>query len=356
MPVPKEILAVERPTKTVVYVTSAGNYGVKKRVGCRYVNGRNVLVNGPTVDHIIGGKYVPMKRLTSDAANLKDWANVVYCDSLFRDIIDELCLQYDRSDAIRIYVISVLRVCYPGIRDRELKDRYEESFLSESYPGVALSKNTVSEFLERLGKNVSRIVSFMRKRAESVSMGHNLIVDGTLKSDESSVNSLSDFSRKARTKGSRDISVIYAFDFKKKEPVCSQCYPGNMLDVTAYSDFVEKCGIKKGIIVADKGFPSSSAAKSFQENPQLHYLNPVKRNSKLAERHSMYEYEGVLKAHDGILYKKFSVEGGRKFLYSFRDQRRAAKEEADFIRHSAGGTYRLHSKHDCATGNNDTHR
>lgn len=67
MPVPKEILAVERPTNTVVYVTSAGNYGVKKRVGCRYVNGRNVPVNGPTVDHIIGGKYVPMKRLASDA-------------------------------------------------------------------------------------------------------------------------------------------------------------------------------------------------------------------------------------------------------------------------------------------------
>lgn len=42
MSVPKEILAVERPTNTVVYVTSAGNYGVKKRVGCRYVNGRNV--------------------------------------------------------------------------------------------------------------------------------------------------------------------------------------------------------------------------------------------------------------------------------------------------------------------------
>lgn len=337
MPIPKEILAVERPSNTVVqaYGKNKDRYAVKQRIGCRRVGGRNIPVNGPTIGHIVDGAYVPMKRLTSDAAELKDWANVVYCDSLFRDIIDELCLQYDRSDAIRIYVISVLRVCYPGIRDRELKDRYEESFLSESYPGVALSRNTVSEFLERLGKNVSRIVSFMRKRAESVSMDHHLIVDGTLKSDESSVNSLSDFSRKARTKGSRDISVIYAFDLEKKEPVCSQCYPGNMLDVTAYSDFVEKCGIKKGIIVADKGFPSSSAAKSFQENPQLHYLNPVKRDSKLAERHSMYEYEGVLKAHDDILYKKSSVEGGRKFLYSFRDQRRAAKEEADFIRHSA---------------------
>ena len=337
MPIPKEILAVKRPSNTVVqaYGKNKDRYAVKQRVGCRRVGGRNIPVNGPTIGHIVDGTYVPMKRLASDAADLKDWANVVYCDSLFRDIIDELCLQYDRTDAIRIYVISVLRVCYPGIRDRELKDRYEESFLSESYPGIALSRNTVSEFLERLGKNVSRIVSFMRKRAESVSMDHHLIVDGTLKSDESSVNSLSDFSRKARTKGSRDISVIYAFDLEKKEPVCSQCYPGNMLDVTAYSDFVEKCGIKKGIIVADKGFPSSSAAKSFQENPQLHYLNPVKRNSKLAERHSMYEYEGVLKAHDDILYRKAAVEGGRKFLYSFRDQRRAAKEEADFIRHSA---------------------
>ena len=77
----------------------------------------------------------------------------------------------------------------------------------------------------------------MRKRAESVSIDHHLIVDGTLKSDENSFNFLSDFSRKAKTKGSMDISIIYAFDLEKKELVCSQCYPGNMLDVTAYSDF-----------------------------------------------------------------------------------------------------------------------
>lgn len=84
MPVPKEILAVERPMKTVVYVTSAGNYGVKKRVGCRYVNGRNVLVNGPIVDHIIGGKYVPIakKDASSLAPTLLDWADAQLCEEL----------------------------------------------------------------------------------------------------------------------------------------------------------------------------------------------------------------------------------------------------------------------------------
>ena len=53
-----------------------------------------------------------------------------------------------------------------------------------------------------------------------VEQEHHLLVDGTLKSDESGVNTLFDFSRKTRTKGSRDISVIYAFNLEKKEPVC----------------------------------------------------------------------------------------------------------------------------------------
>lgn len=54
-----------------------------------------------------------------------------------------------------------------------------------------------------------------------VGQGHHLLVDSPLKSYESGVNTLSDFFRKARTKESRDISVIYAFDLVKKEPVCS---------------------------------------------------------------------------------------------------------------------------------------
>ena len=52
----------------------------------------------------------------------------------------------------------------------------------------------------------------MRSRAAAVGADAHLLLDGTLKSDESRVNTLSDFSRKARTKGSRDISVLYAFD------------------------------------------------------------------------------------------------------------------------------------------------
>lgn len=347
MPIPKEILAVPRPVNTVVsaYGKDKNLYAVRQRVGCKNVGGRHVPVTGPTIGHIVDWKYEPLEEVetvSSSAVDLKDWANVVLCDRVFGGMMGELEAVYAHDDALRIYCISILRVCEAGIKDHELKEAYETGFLSELYPGVALSKNTVSTFLNNLGKTCSRITAFMRGRASEVALGHHLLIDGTLKSDESRVNSLSDYSRKARLKGSRDISVLYAFDLEKMEPVCSKCFPGNMLDITAYEAFLSECGISKGVIVTDKGFPSSSAQGHFKANPDLHFMNPVKRNAKLIDAHHMMELTGILRGYEGVTYRKEQCEGKSLWLYSYRDARRASKEERDYLaRAKSKGTYNL---------------
>ena len=339
MPVPAEILAVKRPRNTfvVAYGKNKDRYAVRKYAGCRYDHGRHIPVKGPTIGHIRDGKYIPTESDPSFAppqtpqTDLKDWAGAVLCDRLFGDVLSDLRREYADDEALKIWCIAVLRVCNPGAADYELKDLYDASFLSELHPGVALSRNTVGGLHKEVGRTCSRIVRFMRRRAESIAPGSNVLLDGTLKSDESHVNSLSDFSRKARTKGSRDISVLYAFDLDRMEPVCSKCYPGNMLDLTAYGVFVRECGIKRGVIVADKGFPASAAAECRRENPDLHYLNPLKRNSTLAKAHGMLDFDGVLPDREGISFRKARVAGGRKWLYSFRDAERAHAEDAAYL-------------------------
>lgn len=341
MPIPQEILSVPRPKNTVViaYGKNKNLYAVRQRIGCRNDNGRHLPINGPTIGHIIDGSYVPID-ITSPAnvskspVDLKDWANIILCDRLFSDIKEELFAIYSRADAMKIYCISILRVCDPGIKNYELKEAYETSFLSELYSDVALSKNTVSTFLNNLGKALSNIVRFMQNRASAVSMDHHLLVDGTLKSDESKVNSLSDFSRKARIKGTRDISVLYAFDLEEMEPICSKCFPGNMLDATSYGAFISENKITKGIIVGDKGFPESAAHEYFEANKDLHYLNPVKRNSKLISRHNMLDFTGILPGYEGITFRKEKCTGTDKWLYSFRDSYKASKEECDWLCHA----------------------
>ena len=349
MPIPQDILSVPRPKNTVViaYGKNKSLYAVRQRVGCRNVNGRHLPVNGPTIGHIIDGAYIPIEcssptAVAASPVDLKDWANIVLCDRLFVSIQQELSAVYNRVDAMKLYCIAVLRVCDPGIKNYELKEAYETSFLSELYPGVALSRNTVSVFLNDMGKALSRIIQFMRNRTAAVAIDHHLLIDGTLKSDESKVNSLSDFSRKARTKGTRDISILYAFDLEEMEPVCSQCFPGNMLDATSYRAFISDNGITKGIIVADKGFPESTAHEQFEANPDLHYLNPVKRNSKLIERHNMLDFTGILPGHEGITFRKEKCSGTDKWLYSYRDSYKASKEERDWLRRAKRNkTYNL---------------
>ena len=66
----------------------------------------------------------------------------------------------------------------------------------------------VSVLLNDQNKAGSRSARFMRNRTAAAGLGHYLLVGSTLKPDESSVDSLSDFLIEAGTKGSCDISVL----------------------------------------------------------------------------------------------------------------------------------------------------
>ena len=61
MPIPQDILSVKRPKNTVVtcYGKNKDHYAVRQRVGCEYKGGRHLPKNGPTIGHIVGGKYIP---------------------------------------------------------------------------------------------------------------------------------------------------------------------------------------------------------------------------------------------------------------------------------------------------------
>lgn len=66
-------------------------------------------------------------------------------------MLTELEQVYVPEDVLRLYAIALLRATNPDIKDRELKERYEDSFLSQIHPGIALSRNPVSKFLSAYG-------------------------------------------------------------------------------------------------------------------------------------------------------------------------------------------------------------
>ena len=207
----------------------------------------------------------------------------------------------------------------------------ETSFASELFPGLSLSEQAVSNFLQEIGQAYSFICEFMRNRITDFT-DKKIVVDGMLKDYNSQTGSMSEFSRKARTKGSRDISLLYAFDPDTKEPIAAKPYPGNMLDQTSINDFVSEFKIQHGMMVMDKVFYNSELFEKIDTMEGLPYLIPLKSNSAFIKNYGMdLPTEHLTGYKDAtILYKKVKMKNGT-YLYSFRDPPMAYEQEVGYV-------------------------
>ncbi|EJX04960.1 TRANSPOSASE ISMmy1C [gut metagenome] len=338
MSVPEEIRRVPRPRNTVVVLSGKGpkRFAVRERSGFKYGDSGNPQpFNGRVIGHIVDGKFVPViANVYSSKPDMLSYGASAFVRSCSEDLLEDLYTAYSITDAQRIMAIASLRVLKPKISGRRLKSEYERTFISRYYPNLALSENTVSTFLQKLGQDGSKRNAFYEKRIQRVEETHHVAIDGTLKQNTSTVNDLSAYSRKARVKGCRDISIIYAYDLEKMEPVCAEVFSGNCIDASAYRSFIRDNNIRKGVLMCDKGFPPKQIAQELKERPNLHFLTPLKRNDKRIDDNKMYEFQGVLRNFErAIFFKKAEIRTGR-FLYAYRDTKLAAMEERSVAEHA----------------------
>ena len=332
MGIPEEVRAVPRPKNTVV-VRSGSGYRVRQRTGCRNVDGRRVPVDGGYIGSIIDGKFVPDgidNAGSGGRVDIKYYGRVRLCDLLNRDILGNLAHYYNEEESRLIYCMAALRACYPGTRDYQLADRYDESFLSVMYPGLNLGKNNVSAKQKNFGKEYSRIRRYMRDRVARFKENDTLLIDGCLKQNHSRVDTLSQVSRKTANRKHKDSLMIYAYGSDSREPVCSKIYPGNTVDSRAIKDFIETNGISEGVIVADKGFTPSAVSEAIGDAEGLHYLLPLKRDSSLIDAYVMYDFDRSFFDETTIECKAIRTDEGF-WLYSFRDTGIARDEEEAYL-------------------------
>jgi hypothetical protein len=266
-------------------------YAVRERASIRYVAGGNPQPrNGRVIGHIIDLRFVPVQEETaSQGPDMLSYGASALVKSVTTDLLVDLLDVYPAQDAYAIMAIATLRVTRPSIAGSRLSTHYHRSFVCVDYPGAALSPNSVCRLLQAVGQDGRKRQRFYQKRLASVAADHHIAIDGTLKQDTSTVNDLSAFSYKARVKGCQDISVLYAYDIELMEPVCAEVFPGNSIDASSYPRFIRDNDIRKGIIVADKGFPRA-ASKTNSGNVRPAFSDP---HQTQRHAHRQQSYAGL---------------------------------------------------------------
>ncbi len=336
MAVPAEIRAVPRPKNSVVSDSGRDGpkrYTVRERKSVKYIRGGNPQpCNGKVIGHIINMRFVPVQeRAAPTGAQILSYGSSALVYKEVADLLDDLYQVVDVKEAQRIITIACLRVIKPGIAMNRYSTIYGMTFISKYFPNIGLSENVVEDLEKRLGQDEKLREKFFALRFARVLKTHKIAIDGTLKQDTSSINSLSAFSHKARVKGCRDISVLYAYDIDTKEPICAQVFPGNSIDAVSYREFIKTNKITRGIIIADKGFPPSKIADEFKTHKDLHFITPIKLNDKRISQYEMLAPVGIVEGLDKpVTYKKQALPNG-KFLYAFRDVRLAGYEDSSYL-------------------------
>ena len=339
MAVPLEIRNVARPVNTVVVNNNhkgKRQYAVLCRDGyIKSASGKIVPKNGKVVGYIYDGKFCPRLDTNKEMHPVpfkQSYGSSMLVFKLGQDVLEDLTDVFGDDNAERIFILAAIRAIRANTPCSRFKDKYESSFLSVLFPHVHVSKNTVSDFLELLGMNHTHIVSLYHKRIARLANSHRMVIDGTLVTNNSYCNDLSQFSYKSKIKGSKDISILYCYDLDRKEPICTEVYSGNTLDSKAMVNFLQQNDIQKGIIIVDKGFSLKDMEPILATRKELSYLVPIKRNSVIIKENNMLSFTHAFK------YNGESIRCAKKelspncFLYSFQNLKKASIEIEGRIR------------------------
>lgn len=332
MPIPKEILAVDRPKNTRVK-KNGNRYDVIKRTSV-WKNGKSVPVELGKIGEIINFEYVETKtsRLNFALCDIKQFGRTEIAYKLSKDVFEDLCKVYNPSDAKIIYAIAIIRAAYGNITNREINRKYQCSFFSEQFPGIGLSSSNISRFLEKLGYNYRYIKQFIQNRIDTVSPGSTIVIDGMLKNCSSKSSDFTKWSWKARTKGVQNISVLYAFDLNKKEPIASKVFQGNTLDTMAFNRFIDEFSLNNCLIMGDKGILSKeSLDKLNTEKKNVKNLFPIKRNDKRIKALELSKYEMTFNSDEDIILCKKAKLNQTEFLYSFKSTNDYNQERRTYL-------------------------
>ncbi len=258
-------------------------------------------------------------------AETKEYGATWYLFSISKDVMNSLTTAFG-VDGLRIYTMSLLRLLDNNLRLKTMDIAYEKSYISKLIPSVALSKNTASDFLEKLSLMRPQMVEFYNSLCPTKC--EKIIFDGSSFESQSD-NPYVMKGYNPHNKGCEQIRMMFGFNRDSHMPVYCKPFPGNISDKSAFLAVLAELKIGGNVIILDKGFFSSPIFDALTE-AEADFIIPLSENDTEAKNYDT----GTLRAGGGqwffyrkrrITYEKISYgkrEGITMYVFFDEDMRR----------------------------------
>ncbi|MDP2750360.1 MAG: transposase [Nanoarchaeota archaeon] len=262
---------------------------------------------------------------------VKEFGASYFINSIASNIIELLKENYPALWK-EIFVFSTMRLFHSSPL-KNVSHYYNSSHLSDVFPDAKVSPKSLSEWLFSVGKERGKMVDFMKNFVEGseflvIDLTHIFSLSENIISATTGHNSEEDYTPQ--------INLVLLYSLDKLQPSFFRLVPGSIRDVSVIPVSLKEAGVKKAVIIGDKGFFSDDNIK-FLETEELDYILPLKRNSSLIDYSPIQS--GDKKSFDGhFLFEKrviwyYEREKNNRRIIVFLDEKLKAEEEKDFITH-----------------------
>lgn len=246
------------------------------------------------------------------------------------DIVE--CLQKDFPELWQIILVLALQKILNQSPLKNIEYYYQESYLSDIYPQLNLSKNSLTTFMRMLGQLEESMLSFKRRFLEGskhivFDVTHLISQSNDMEINLQGYNSKKDFEPQ--------VNLFYLFSTDLKMPVYYRVIPGNISGMKALRLTIDETQLKDCTVIGDKGFGSNENMIKLEEE-KLMYILPLRRNSanadysKLRSREYKKAFDGHFFYNERPIFYYSSIQIGRKHIMFF-DPKLRQHEEADYL-------------------------
>ncbi len=232
---------------------------------------------------------------------------------------------------------SILAIAYCRLVHRcPLKNipfRLAQSYLPEMLNLKAFNENTSSFILKTIGSQQDQMLSYMKS---FIHKGEYMLMDATNIFSNSNQISLSKKGYSNPLNFDPQFNLLYIYSADSHMPVYYRLLPGNIREVKAFKNSLIEAGLKRAVIIADKGFYSKDNIEML-EKEKLKYVIPLKRDNTLinydAISKNTFKQKNLFFEHEGriIWYRKYRVNN-KQNLFVYLDESLRLKEERDYLK------------------------
>ena len=219
-----------------------------------------------------------LRNIDLQIKNYGEYAIVLACT---QSVLAKLEKYFSDRDARTIYAMGVIYFIEQYTPASYFKDIYDQSVLSNKWPTLAVSENSVNELLHDLGTHPAICEEYSQGLIDD-SSGWTAI-DGHVIFCCSKQNDLADYGNKYQILGNMQVNLLQAYDVENRCSLASKAYEGALPDKSSVRDMLTTYTFPPNTcFLIDMGFYSEEDLGLYRADGK-HFIIPVPESTGISK-------------------------------------------------------------------------